>query len=598
MRRIFAFLLVCLLVGAMLVPTVCAVLPADGRLVAAHTAIAASVGQDTVGAAVLVIEGGGAAMAEGFGYADLATGVLVTPDTVFEIGEISALFVTLSVLRLIDEGVISLDDNVADCLSQDVVASLALQYPVTIRQLLAGQGGFGGRITDVFYEKKEHCFESLTEAVLAAVPEQVTKPGTVTSYSDFGIALLALVVEWKTGKPFSLYVTDQFLAPLAMQDTQLSLQLAVNAPATGYTQGEDGAFYTDSNNGRRYAALAPATGAVTSLSDMQKLLLWLLSENALSAASRAILKQTVASGMLTVGATPFTPLSNGVLALSGSTACFGAALTLDLDAENAALVLVNTPVTALLSLPSALFGGVGLSLTLPQGDMAELKPLRGTYLPMSADLSCFVGRLAAMDVGALVRVKDDTLYFGDAMLVQIARGVFADATAPEVPLLQFLLDEEGEPVALLTADGAVYTPAPVFGTGLPARAALGALFVLGAGVLLLALFGLFRWLTDLDRHGRREGVLSPLAGGFAALTVLFAGTQVLLAFKRGAMAISSAYFALRVLTLLAGIAAAVTLVLAFITTVFNRRTHRHVATAGIAFVLFFLLAIFFGLTVM
>ena len=186
MRRIFACLLVCLLVGAMLVPTVCAVLPADGRLAAAHAAIAASVGKDTVGAAVLVIEGGGATMAEGFGYADLVTGVLVTPDTVFEIGELSALFVTLSVLRLIDEGVISLDDNVADCLSQDVVASLALKYPVTIRQLLAGQGGFGGRITDVFYEKKEHCFESLTEAVLAAVPEQVTKPGTVTSYTVSG----------------------------------------------------------------------------------------------------------------------------------------------------------------------------------------------------------------------------------------------------------------------------------------------------------------------------------------------------------------------------------------------------------------------------
>lgn len=598
MRRVVAFFVVCLLVGAMLVPTVTAVSPANGKLAAARTAIVSAVGKDTAGGAVLVIEGGAVTMAEGFGYADIAAGTFVTPDTVFEIGDLSALLVVLSVLQLADENVISLDDKLSDCLSAEVVDSLDLKYEVTVRQLLAGQGGFAGRAMDVAYEQEKYLFNTLTEAVLAAVPEQVTKPGTVTAYSDFGIALLALVVEWKAGQGFENYVIDHFLTPLGMQRTQCSFRFLIEDPATGYTLGEDGTFYTDGGNGRRYAALAPATGVVSSLSDLQKLVSWLLTENALSAASEALLCQTVSSGMLQTGATPLTPLSNGALSLTGTTACFGASLVLDLERGNAALVLTNTADSALLSLPAALFGGAGLPLLLPQGDMVELKSLRGTYLPLSADLSSFVGRLAAIDAGVSVRVKDDTLYFGETALTQIARGVFADVAAPDVPLIQFLLDEDGEVTALLDTAGNAYTVAPAFRTGLPARAALGALLLLGAGVILLALLGVFRWLGDVDKHGRRDSVLVPISGALATLTALFAGAQVLLAFKRGATAISSTYFALQVLTLLAGIAATVALVLGFITTVFNRRTHRHVATTAIAFVLFFLLSVFFGLAVM
>ena len=599
MRRIFAFLLLLLLLGALLVPAVSAVaVPASSTVSTARAAVTAAVGKDTAGAAVLVIENGQVLMAEGFGYADIREQTLVTPDTVFEIGDLSALFVTLVTLRLVEEGAISLDASIADYLDEDTVKSLSLQYPVTVRQLLAGQGGFGGRVMDIAYTDAEYCFESLSEAVLAAVPEQVTRPGTVTSYSPFGIALLALALEHTTDQPFSLYVIDQFLEPLLMRDTQISLKYTVENPATGYTVGEDGLFYTDACHGRRYAALSPATGVLTTLSDMQRLLTWLLSDGALSAEAKALLGQTVTLGMHRTGATPLLPLQNGTLLLSGATDYFSASLALSPDTGSAVLVLANTPVTSLLSLPETLLGGGRYPLTLPQGEPVELKPLRGTYLPATADLSCLVGRLAAVDMGATVRVKDDVLYFGDTALVQIARGVFADAAAPEQPLLQFLFDEDGDVTALVLADGTVYTAAPTFRTGLPARAALGALLVLAAGLLLLAVLGLFRWLTDLDRQGRRDSVLPPLAGGLAALTALLAGAQLLLAFRRGATALSSAYFALRVLTLLSGIAATVLLVLAFVTTLFYRRTHRHVAATGIVYVLFFLLAVFFGLTVM
>ena len=234
MRRIVSFLLACLLLGALLVSAVsAAVLPENEGLATARTAIEAAVGKDAAGAAVLVIEGGEPLMSEGFGYADIAAGALVTRDTVFELGELSALFVTLSVLRLADEGVLSLDDTLTDHLDEDVAEALRLKYPVTVRQLLAGQGGFGGRVMDISYEKEKYTFDNLTEAVLAAVPEQVTAPGTVTAYSHFGIALLALVVEGKTGQPFGSYVTDCFLEPLGMKDTQCAFRFSPEAPATG-----------------------------------------------------------------------------------------------------------------------------------------------------------------------------------------------------------------------------------------------------------------------------------------------------------------------------------------------------------------------------
>src|SRR4051812_40937837 len=66
---------------------------------------------DSSGVAVLVSRDGKIVFQGGFGYADLAKKTPVTPETKFRIGSVSKQFTAAAVLRLAEEGKLSLDDS-------------------------------------------------------------------------------------------------------------------------------------------------------------------------------------------------------------------------------------------------------------------------------------------------------------------------------------------------------------------------------------------------------------------------------------------------------------------------------------------------------
>ena len=104
-KRILALLLALLCCSGLFLLVVGAEpAPAAPKQAAARARIAASVGKDTPGAAVLLWQAETLSMIEAVGYADIESCTLVTPDTAFELGDLSALFVALCVERLVGEG--------------------------------------------------------------------------------------------------------------------------------------------------------------------------------------------------------------------------------------------------------------------------------------------------------------------------------------------------------------------------------------------------------------------------------------------------------------------------------------------------------------
>src|SRR3990170_4431023 len=67
---------------------------------------------DVAGIAVAAFDRDGIRFAGGFGYADLARGERITPDTLFWAASISKLFTTTLVLQEVEAGRIGLDDPV------------------------------------------------------------------------------------------------------------------------------------------------------------------------------------------------------------------------------------------------------------------------------------------------------------------------------------------------------------------------------------------------------------------------------------------------------------------------------------------------------
>ena len=195
MKRILSFLLLLTLCLATLLPVAAAPVAQNAMVASTQTAIEATLGRDTAGAAVLLVENGKRVMMEGFGYADMEKRSLVTVETSFEIGALSSLFVLLSVHNLQRDGVLDPNASIAEYLSASFMEELALSYDVTLNDLLFGTAGFDGRLFDLRVDKDVYRFDTLKDALLADVPQQIARPGAYQAYSAFGVGLAAYVVE-------------------------------------------------------------------------------------------------------------------------------------------------------------------------------------------------------------------------------------------------------------------------------------------------------------------------------------------------------------------------------------------------------------------
>ena len=172
----------------------------------------------TPGLAYAVVEPDGSVEAAGVGLADVVARRGATADTLFRIGSVSKMFVAMTVLQLVEEGRLSLDDRLADR-APDAEFSNPWEAtdPVRIAHLLEHTTGFD----DLSFAEYAHSVvPPLTLAQgLAFRPASRTsrwRPGTREAYCNSGPALAARVVENVTGRNFEDVVAERIFRPLGM----------------------------------------------------------------------------------------------------------------------------------------------------------------------------------------------------------------------------------------------------------------------------------------------------------------------------------------------------------------------------------------------
>jgi len=181
------------------------------------------------GAAWGVIVDGELAHAGSAGYRDVAAKTPVDADTVFRIASMTKSFTAMSILKLRDEGKLSLDDP-----AERYVPELkGLAYPtsdspkITIRHLLSHSEGFpednpwGDR-------QLADSDEQLSRMLRGGIPFS-NAPGVAYEYSNYGFAILGRIVATVSGSAYTAYVTANVLRPLGMTST--TLEPAGVAPA-------------------------------------------------------------------------------------------------------------------------------------------------------------------------------------------------------------------------------------------------------------------------------------------------------------------------------------------------------------------------------
>ena len=203
----------------------------------------------TAGLAVALVSDGRPAWSAGFGLADLAARVPVTPATVFRAGSITKTLVAVAVAQLVQEGTVGLDDPVEAHLRAWRLEPADPAFPpVTVRHLLTHTGGLGElrRRRDavrpmlgigVLADRPQ---ASLADYYGGRLPVQVA-PGTKWAYANHGYATLGQLVEDVTGEPLAERLRSRVLDPFGMDasDVERSGRVASRL-ASGYRLGRRG----------------------------------------------------------------------------------------------------------------------------------------------------------------------------------------------------------------------------------------------------------------------------------------------------------------------------------------------------------------------
>ena len=83
------------------------------------------------------------------------------------------------------------------------------------------------------FANNEDEIPELGELLKKRQPEQVFEPGTVTAYSNYGVALAGYIVECIAGQPLYEYINANIFAPLGMKHTSLKPDYSDNAFVRG-----------------------------------------------------------------------------------------------------------------------------------------------------------------------------------------------------------------------------------------------------------------------------------------------------------------------------------------------------------------------------
>ena len=158
------------------------------------------------------------------------------------------MFVSATVLALVGEGRLNLDDPVSAWLGEEPwIEDFADRDRITLRQLLNHTSGLANHVeSDSFAQALSQRWRdtddpmSPDELVAHALDQALLfDPGTGWSYSDTGYILAGLIIERAVGRPYYEEVTQRFLDPLELHCTVPSNRLDLPRLATGYVDPEN-----------------------------------------------------------------------------------------------------------------------------------------------------------------------------------------------------------------------------------------------------------------------------------------------------------------------------------------------------------------------
>ena len=197
------------------------------------------------GASLAIAKDGRLVLARGYGWADVEAEEPVLPRSLFELASVSKAITAVTVLKLVEEGKLGLDDRAFELLGHLRPPAGERMDPrirdITIRMLLNHSGGwdrsksgdpsgYSLRVARRLHVREPISAVQLTRFMLGQPLD--FDPGTEERYSNFGYVVLGLVIERVTGQSYEEYVQEHTLRPMGIR------RMRVDGLPPRYERGE------------------------------------------------------------------------------------------------------------------------------------------------------------------------------------------------------------------------------------------------------------------------------------------------------------------------------------------------------------------------
>jgi len=188
------------------------------------------------------------------GYADVEARKPISEDNVFWIASMTKMFAGASIMMLVDESKVSLDDPVTKFIpelekwmvveekDQSHILLKALVRPVTVRHVLSHTSGLAGS-SELQRATGSDSTPLKARALSSVTGPLQSQPGEKYAYGNQGMNIAARIVEIVSGMPYEEFLQKRFFDPLGMTETTFwpsEAQIARLAGAYGPNKEKSG----------------------------------------------------------------------------------------------------------------------------------------------------------------------------------------------------------------------------------------------------------------------------------------------------------------------------------------------------------------------
>ncbi len=324
--------------------------------------------ETTAGVATIVINGN-KKIYKMQGYADKEQQTLVDEETIFEWGSISKILVWISVLQLMEQERLDLEEEINAYLPDNFRIKKSFEEPVTMKHLMNHTAGFDDSYTDlmIFHPNER---TSLRKVLEEADIRQVFPPGEIVAYSNYGASLAAYIVEEISGLDYQEYVQKYIFKPLQMAQTAIDAEQEDNQWVKGQRKKVQG--YNEDlqliEQNQYVIPLYPSGSVIGTATDLQKLLLALLDEEGMLLFKNDLTIDFLFQPSLYYPESNIPRIANGLFFLpaksgqvfghGGNTIAFSSSFYVNRQEHLGVLVLTNkaNETTFTLGIPNIVFG--------------------------------------------------------------------------------------------------------------------------------------------------------------------------------------------------------------------------------------------------